>query len=66
MIPITPDLSVDPKLLNFEFVRTLGPGGQNVNKVSTVVQLRFDAANCSTVDKFIFRRLKELAGSKMN
>ena len=66
MIQITPNLSIDSKLLDFQFVRASGPGGQNVNKASTAVQLRFDAANCSTMDKFVFNRLKKLAGSKMD
>ncbi len=42
MISITPDIVIHEKELIFEFVRSSGPGGQNVNKVSTAVQLRFD------------------------
>jgi protein subunit release factor B len=44
MLEITPSLSLDERELIFEFIRASGPGGQNVNKVATAVQLRFDAA----------------------
>lgn len=42
MIEITPSLSIDERELTFEYIRASGPGGQNVNKVATAVQLRFD------------------------
>jgi ribosome-associated protein len=43
-LPITPALSIEDSEIEERFVRASGPGGQNVNKVSTAVQLRFDAA----------------------
>jgi len=66
MIEITPDLLIDPKCIEFSFTRSSGPGGQNINKVSSAVHLRFDAAKCSTIDKIVFKRLQEIAGSKMS
>jgi len=47
MIEITPSFSIDESELRFDFVRSSGPGGQNVNKVATAVQLRFDARESS-------------------
>ena len=50
MIKITPHLSLDEAELKFEFIRSPGPGGQNVNKVATAVLLRFDVKNSSLHD----------------
>ena len=65
MIEITPALRLDEKELAFDCVRSSGPGGQNVNKVSTAVQLRFDAANSPSLPPDVKERLIKLAGNRM-
>ena len=65
LIRITPDIAVDERELDFEFVRAGGPGGQNVNKVSTAVQLRFDAAASPALPAELKQRLRRLAGGRM-
>jgi ribosome-associated protein len=65
MIRITPDIVIHEKELNFEFVRSSGPGGQNVNKVSTAVLLRFDVRASDGIPSDVKNRLKTLAGKRM-
>lgn len=64
MIPITPTLALDESELAFSFVRASGPGGQNVNKVATAVQLRFDARNSPSLPDEVRQRLLRLAGGR--
>ncbi len=65
MIPIKPGFSLDEEALDVSFVRASGPGGQNVNKVSTAVQMRYDAANAPGLDPGMMARLRRLAGRRM-
>ena len=51
--------------LKFSYIRASGPGGQNVNKVSTAAQLRFDASKCKTINSDLLRRLREISGQRM-
>lgn len=64
MIPVTDALSLGEDELSFEFVRASGPGGQNVNKVSTAVQMRFDAAASPSLPDEVRARLLKLAGRR--
>lgn len=56
---------VDDNEIEYVYTRSSGPGGQNVNKVSTGVQLRFDISSSGSLNGEIKRRLKNLAGSKL-
>lgn len=64
MIRITPSVSIDEREIEEHFIRSPGPGGQNVNKTASAVQLRFYARTSSLPD-LIFQRLKSLAGRRM-
>jgi ribosome-associated protein len=61
MIQVTPTLAIDESEIQQEFVRSSGPGGQNVNKVATAVQLRFDVAGSRSLPDDVRRRLLSLA-----
>jgi len=66
MIQITPSLSIDEREFTESFIRSSGPGGQNVNKLSTAVELRFDAARSPSLNPNLLVRLRRLAGRRMN
>lgn len=65
MIQVSPTLSIDEREIQLSFVRAEGPGGQNVNKVSTVVQLRFDVLHSPSLPPRVRDRLLTIAGGRM-
>lgn len=66
MISVTPTIQIDENELQFQFKLASGPGGQNINKVATAAELRFDAAHSPALPDEVRARLLNLAGSRMN
>ncbi len=65
MIPINAQISLDEREIEESFVRASGPGGQNVNKLSTAVQLRFDVRGSPSLSPQVKERLERLAGTRL-
>jgi ribosome-associated protein len=65
MIRVTDSISLDESELDERFIRSSGPGGQNVNKLSTAVQLRFDVRRSRSLENDVAIRLMALAGSRL-
>ncbi len=66
MIEISPNVKINENEIQFNFIRGSGPGGQNINKVASSVQLRFDVRNSTSLDPEIKQRLIKLAGNRIN
>ena len=66
MIRISNSITLDDREIQLDFIRASGPGGQNVNKVSSAVQLRFDAAGSAALSEVVCQRLKKIAGRRMS
>lgn len=65
MITVTGSIQIDERDIQFEFIRASGPGGQNVNKVASSVQLRYDLMNSSTLEPEVKQRLAKLAKNRI-
>jgi ribosome-associated protein len=65
MIRVTPAISIDERELEERFIRASGPGGQNVNKLSSAVQLRFDVRRSPSLPHDVRARLERLAGRRL-
>jgi ribosome-associated protein len=65
MIRITDNISISENEVQESFIRASGPGGQNVNKVASAVQIRFDAASSPAISQVVLQRLKTIAGSRL-
>ncbi len=66
MIEISPNVKINENKIQFNFIRGSGPGGQNINKVASSVQLRFDVRNSTSLDPEIKQRLIKIAGNRIN
>lgn len=66
MIFITPQIAIQESELHFDAVQASGPGGQNVNKVATAIQLRYDVAHSPALSEDVRQRLLKLAGKRIN
>ena len=65
MVQVAPGIAIPEEELDERFVQSGGPGGQNVNKVATAVQLRFDAAGSPSLTPEVRRRLLRIAGTRV-
>jgi len=65
MIRVTSHIEIDEREIEEQFVRASGPGGQNVNKLSTAVQLRFDVRHSPSLPPDVRARLERLAGARL-
>jgi ribosome-associated protein len=65
MISVTPTIAIDEREIEENFIRSSGPGGQNVNKLATAVQLRFDVRRSPSLPDGVRERLERLAGKRL-